>query len=706
MQSAAPGPASGWEDLATLVRRLMQDAGASGGMLFLLPPRERALQLSMVYGTSWHIVAPWARIRVEEAVPVAEATRERRLVWVGSPEELALHYPRLALVVPDHAVAAAPIIASGAVRGTVCLLWPSWHPTSLDRGEREAIDTFCHQAGLVLKRAVAGGHPLLPEGRPRVLEPVCSHTLGQGEARAAYDFAARLPGALSLDLEGRITFLNDAAADLLGVRAADLLGARPWERLQWLGDPTFEDRFRAAVISRRPAHFTAVRPLDRRLSFQLYPDASGVSIHIVPLPHAPPAEPERPNPSPAEQTGATTLYHLMHLAASLTEMVRMEDVADRIADQLVPAFGVSGLALMTADDGRLRVVGHRGYPPAFMARFDGESLSSSAPPARALTMQRPLFFASFDEFKHAYPIVVRYGGRNAWAFLPLVIRGRPVGLLVLSYSEARRFPPTERNLLISVAGLIAQALDRARLYDAKHNLARTLQNGLLPRRLPAIPGLHVAARYLPAGRGMDIGGDFYDLIRCDATSAAAAIGDVQGHNVQAAALMGQLRTAVHAHAAAGAPPSELLARTNRLMCDLNPGLFASCLYVHLDLTQHRARLATAGHPPPLLRRPDGRTEILQVPPGLLLGITPDADYAGVEIPLPPGTTLVLYTDGLVEAPGIDIDHAIAELAHQLAQAGDDDMDTLTDTLLQYASHGIPRSDDIAMLLIHRTEPFA
>ncbi|WP_158791300.1 PP2C family protein-serine/threonine phosphatase, partial [Streptomyces sp. NRRL WC-3549] len=137
---------------------------------------------------------------------------------------------------------------------------------------------------------------------------------------------------------------------------------------------------------------------------------------------------------------------------------------------------------------------------------------------------------------------------------------------------------------------------KRQLYDTKDRLAHSLQAHLLPHTLPRIAGLDIAARYLPATRGMGIGGDFYDVIRLDATTAAAAIGDVQGHNVNAAALMGQVRTAVHA--SAGAPPDEVLARTNRLLADLDPGLFTSCLYVHLDLAGNRARLATAGHPPP------------------------------------------------------------------------------------------------------------
>ncbi|MFD0509139.1 PP2C family protein-serine/threonine phosphatase [Streptomyces chiangmaiensis] len=441
-------------------------------------------------------------------------------------------------------------------------------------------------------------------------------------------------------------------------------------------------------------------PPDLRLSFQLYPDAFGISIHITPLAYDPAATTESSSTSSPGPAGAAALYHLMHLAATLTETVGVADVADRVADQLVPGFGAQGLVLMTVDEGRLRIVSHRGYTRAFLAHIDGEPLTSHTPRARALTTQTPAFFTSFAEYQRAYPDAVRYGDRNAWAFLPLIISRRPLGLLILSYDQARHFPPAERTILISLAGLIAQALDRARLYDAKHSLACTLQEGLLPQSLPSVPGLEVAARYLPAGHGMDIGGDFYDLIRCAEVGAAAAIGDVQGHDVQAAALMGQLRTAVHAHAAGGTDAGELLACTNRLLCDLNPGRFASCMYTYLDLIRHRALLATAGHLPPLIRRPDGSTGILRLPPGPLLGITPDADYTTVGIPIPPGTTLALYTDGLVESPGVDIDHAIADLVQQLARGRDDNMETVIDALLQHTEHAIPHTDDIALLLIH------
>ncbi|MGW3723513.1 PP2C family protein-serine/threonine phosphatase, partial [Streptomyces sp. NPDC005133] len=431
--------------------------------------------------------------------------------------------------------------------------------------------------------------------------------------------------------------------------------------------------------------FTATRPPDIRLSFRLYPHDGGISVHITLTGGDPTATTEEAAaPSPVGLVGATGLYHLTHLATALAEAASVQDVVELAADQIVPAFGPKALALLAVKDGRLRITGYRGYSLELMDRFDAAPLTSDTPAARVITTGVASFFTTFADLKRAYPPAVHQDGMAAWAFLPLIVSGSPVGSLVLAYDLPRPFPPAERAMLTSLTGLIAQALDRARLYDANYTLVRSLQTGLLPHTLPRLTSFDVVARYRPAGHGIDIGGDFYDLIICTPTTAAAVIGDVQGHNTTAAALMGQLRTAVHAYATTGASPGEVLASTNRLLVDLDPGLFASCLIVHLDRTHHRALLATAGHPPALLRHPDGHTDTLHVPPGLLLGIDPDADYPTTQIPLPPGAVLALYTDGLVETPGTDIDDSTNTLADHLTAAEPENLDALADTLLHHA----------------------
>ncbi|MER6997155.1 SpoIIE family protein phosphatase [Streptomyces sp. NPDC000410] len=704
---ATPAADSAPELLAPLLRPAVRETGASASLLYLLPPGEQVLRLAATTGVPPKTAAPWERVALAAPFPVADAVRRRQLVWLGSQTELARRYPRAALVLPYHvALAAAPVATGATAWGGLILLWPGSRPPQLSAHERDVVGSVCDRMGALLQRSAEDGHPVLPGGEPHVLAPPGTRTAGPVEALAAVAFVDRLPeGCCALDLEGRITFISAAAVDLVGGSAPDLLGALLWEALPWLDDPVFEDRYRAAVISRQPMSFTVLRPPDKWLSFQLCPDASGISVCITPTDSTTPADLARTgrSGSGSPPTRAGALYDLMHLAATLTEAVSARDVVELAADQIMPAFDAQGFVVSVAESGRLRIVGYRGYPAEVMDRLDLPPFrDETAPTVRALTTGVPLFFASPHEMDQLNPDIARLTHRAAWAFLPLIASGRPVGCWVLSYDRPHPFTPDERAVLTSLAGLIAQALDRARLYDAKHQLAHGLQTGLLPATLPTVPGLEVAARYRPAAHDMDIGGDFYDLIRCDATTVAAAIGDVQGHNVNAAALMGQVRTAVHA--TAGAPPGEVLARTNRLLTDLDPGLFTSCLYAHLDLARHRAHLASAGHPPPLLRHPDGHTEVLHVPPGLLLGIDPAADYQATEIPLPPGAVLALYTDGLVETPGIDLDDAIAALADRLAQARDQALDTLADTLIRPDPHACPRSDDIALLLLHPQPP--
>ncbi|WP_415953938.1 SpoIIE family protein phosphatase [Streptomyces sp. KLOTTS4A1] len=702
----APGPVteSGTPLPDSVLADVMRDTGASVGLLYLLPPTERVLRLALAGGVSGQIAAPWARIPLDAAIPVADAIRERSMVWLGSQEDVARRYPRVGIVLPyDFMLAAAPIAGSGTVWGGLVLLWPARRPPQLSAAEEDSINACCRHAAALLHQAAGSGRRLQPPDEPRMLPAPHPHEADPVQAAAALEFTARLPmGCCALDLDGRLTFINPAGTELVGARTGALLGNRPWEVLSWLRDPAFEDRYRAAVVSRQPTSFTARSPAGTWLLFQLFPDTGGISVHITPAgTGTAPAAPQPPQP--VEPIGATALYHLTHLATALAEAIGLRDVVELAADQIVPAFGPKALALLTVQEGRLHVTGSRGYSAELMARFDAVPLTSETPAVRAITTGTAGFFPTFADLKTAYPPAVHQDEMASWAFLPLIVSGRPVGSLVLAYDQPRIFPPAERALLTSLAGLVAQALDRARLYDAKHALAHSLQTGLLPRALPHIPGLETAARYRPAGQGMDIGGDFYDLIPCTDKTAAVAIGDVQGHDPTAAALMGQIRTAVRAHATTGSPPGDVLARTNRLLCELDPGLFASCLIARLDLPHHTVRLATAGHPPALFRRPDGRTGTFRLPPGLLLGIDPEADYPTTEIPFPPGSVLALYTDGLVEAPGTDIDEATTSLARRLGTAPAGNLEDLADALLDHAERSAPRNDDMALLLLRRTK---
>ncbi|MEU6172571.1 SpoIIE family protein phosphatase [Streptantibioticus parmotrematis] len=698
-------------DLDTLLRLLQRafgTLGVHGAALYTFTTGDQVMELVTVIGLPLEFVTPWERVGVTTPAPVTDAVRRADLVWVGGEDEMVRRYPRIAMTVPyPFSLAALPLTADGTTYGAIFLTWPAARAPLLSPVARERLWSLAGRLASVLRRASRAGTPVHAGAHPLGVLPD-GGAVGSEEALTA--MVARLPeGMCGLDLGGCLTYVTPGAADLLGAPARRLLGAQPWTVLPWLRDPVYEDRYRAALISREPTSFVALRPPDHWLSFHLYPDGTGLTVRINeaevtqgdqdPLPRVEPAQ------APVEPTRAGVLYHLLHLASALTEAAGVQDVVDLVADQIVPAFGGDGVAILTTEGGRLRTVGHRGYAPGVVESFDNTPLTAPTPGARALHTGAPSFFESRAELERLYPSRFELrDGMSAWAYLPLVASGRLVGTCVLAYAEPHVFAFDERAILTSLGGLIAQALDRARLYDTKMELAQGLQESLLPHALPLLPGLETAARYLPSTEGLEVGGDFYDLIRTDRDTATAVIGDVEGHNVAAAALMGQIRTAVHAYARAGAQPDAVLVQINRLMADLDSTLLASAACLRVDLARREALLANAGHPPPLLRTPDGKVRTVDLPggPGMVLGVDPGAQYGTVRVPLPPGTVLAMYTDGLVDRPGVDMTAAQAALADRLARFDDGPLDDQADPFMSQALPAEERTDDVALLLLRST----
>ncbi|TMR94973.1 SpoIIE family protein phosphatase [Nonomuraea basaltis] len=691
------GAATGSSRLDELLLEAIVSTGAHIGAVYLLAEDGQVLRMDAQLGLPAPIAKAWSRIRRNDPIPAAAAVREGRTVWLSGREDLARMFPTAALALPYHfAAAISPIRTGETIRGALLLLWPSGRTASLTERQRDVIDATCAELGGVLQRAADRGRPIVPGPQPRILAPRPARRTDPSAQLIALESLNRLPeGYCSLDVEGRVTLLTAPAAKLLGSCSSELLGERPWEALPWLDDPAYEDRYRDAAVSRQVTSFTARNPAGRTLTFRLYPGLTGITVRITP---------DRDSAGPAPDTGGDrhvrviALHEMLHLATTLARAVTAQEVIDLVADHVMPVYDVQALAILTSNGGRMRVAASRGYSRQAIDEFDGRPVIPPARERRPLEAGKPAFFSTWDELRQAYPDAIRSDNMSAWAFLPLVTSGRPIGLCILAYDRPHRFNTDERATLTALAGLIAQAFERARLYDVKHQLAQCLQSSLLPRTLPEIPGLDVAARYVPATPGMDIGGDFYDLIRLSDTVAAAVIGDVQGHDVTAAALMGQVRTAIHAHAASGANPGEVLARTNRLLMELAPDRFTSCLYVSLDLERHTACLASAGHLPPLLGRPGAPAKVLSTSPGLLLGIDPEAEYPTTDLDLPPGSVLTLYTDGLIELPGLDLDDAIRDLADRFTPCPGRSLHDLAEFLIEPVALD-QRTDDIAVLLL-------
>ncbi|WP_189167990.1 SpoIIE family protein phosphatase [Pilimelia anulata] len=252
------------------------------------------------------------------------------------------------------------------------------------------------------------------------------------------------------------------------------------------------------------------------------------------------------------------------------------------------------------------------------------------------------------------------------------------------------------SVLNQLAQALAGAAEAQRSYDQEHRIAITFQRSLLPQRLPRPAGLDLAVRYLPASSDAEVGGDFYELAMIDG-QLVVAIGDVTGHSLHAATIMGELRHALRAYAVEGHPPEEVLDRLNDLLCTLLPDESATLCLLTLDPATGAVRLANAGHMPPLLL-PAGEPGRYVVHPGTLLGLRtrrpPD-----LRLTLPPGATLLLYTDGLVERRGAVIDEGLDSLA-EVAAAVDGDLDAFCARLLR-DMHTADVDDDIAIVALRR-----
>ncbi|MGW4563443.1 SpoIIE family protein phosphatase [Streptomyces sp. NPDC004561] len=507
-------------------------------------------------------------------------------------------------------------------------------------------------------------------------------------------------GLFSLAPDGRVIYANDRALRLLDVSANEVLGRFLWDVLPWLSDPGVEYRHRSAMISQAPSSFLASRPPDQWLAFSLHPRGDGVTGVVVPT--APPPSTDRAFASPAPAAPAApparlgVMYHVLQLSSALTEAVTTRQVCEVVSEQLLPAFGGQQMAIYVVRSGTMHRLHHIGHHEEFLDWLEGVPLHARLPATDTLTSGAPLFIESQQDLARGYPDSPT-GQVSSWAYLPLIASGRPAGTCVLGFDEIHHFTEKDRSVLTALAGLIAQALERARLYDSEYAVAHGLQQALLPHRLPPVPGIHTVARYLPATGGMDIGGDWYDIIPT-AGGVQLVIGDVEGHSIAAAATMAQLRSAVRAFAAAGHAPSDVLAGANRTLIDLDSQLLASCCYIHLEPHNRHAYAVTAGHPPPLLRCPDGTTDVLDIDVGTVLGVDRASTYTQTGIVLPPGSVLALYTDGLVEEPGSDIDVGIDRLRASLAHARSGSLDELADRILRNARGSSHRADDIALLL--------
>ncbi|WP_275559175.1 SpoIIE family protein phosphatase [Streptomyces sp. 5-6(2022)] len=676
---------SGPDLLGFALDHAVTETGGLGGMVHLRGTGARPLLLAAVHGLIRTVARDWEEVEPNGASAPARAMAQGAPVWAPAPGAGDGTGPALPA---GSGLLAVPLITPEEVTGALSVLMV---PAERPAPERwAAVEALAAWAAPRLRGDPPDRDQTQDRGRDRdqdqgrVQDQDRDQDQGQDRGRdrggtrtlMADDQVSQALWHMSdaffaVDSDWRVTFVNGEAERLLGA-SRTTLGRTLWDAFARLrvddAEPDLRSRYRRAAESGTPVGFEVRWPTDQRwYSMRLVPVPNGLTVYAADITASRAREAER---AAAERAAAERTARIGELTDALAQALTMRDVVNAIADRVLPPFGASGIVVQLIEGSVIRIAGAVGYPQPFLESIDGASILDVSPVAEVYYTGAPAFVESAEEYTARYPAMAgrpAAAHKQAWAFLPLIVSGRNIGCSVVAFAEPRRLDAEERALLTALSGLMGQAIERARLYDIEHTRAKELQRGLLPRALPSLSSVTTAARYLPASEGIEVGGDWYDVIPLSGARVALVIGDVMGHGLSEAATMGRLRTAVNTLAELEFPPAELLTRLNDLVSDLGDNLYATCLYAVYDPARATCVFSSAGHPPPAVVRPGHPVRFAGGAPDPPLGAA-QPPFETTEVSLEEGSLLVLYTDGLVESAARDIDRGMRHLASALSSA--------------------------------------
>ncbi|MFD5415708.1 SpoIIE family protein phosphatase [Streptomyces nojiriensis] len=531
-------------------------------------------------------------------------------------------------------------------------------------------------------------------------------------------------GLATLGTDLRFLRVNDALARMNGVSAAEHLGKRLTEVVPGVNADALEatmrqvlDRGTAVVDVRRTGRTPADPENDRTWSCSYAPllDGSGRALGVI----ASLIDITEGQQAQADAERARHRFALLAEAGTrIGTTLDLHQTAQEIVDVLVPQLADSAdvqllEAVLLPDEGPVPAASTRGVLRRLAAHFpDPTAPTAKLAPGqtfqvpmgttyeRVIAEGRPmnLYLADIPALitsPRAEALRTYLATLGSARLVPLVARGTVLGAVAVTRTRERE--PFDEQDCVLVDELVARAalnIDNARMYTLQRQAALTLQRSLTNSALPEVPGLELTGRYLPAS-DHDVGGDWYDVIPLPGGRTGLVIGDVMGHGIHAAAVMGQLRTAVRTLARHDVPPARLLRSLDAVVADLGEDEMATCVYAVHDAASGVCAIARAGHPPPAVVTPGGAITFLDGPPGTPLG-TGGRDFRTEEVGLPPGSLLVLYTDGLIEARDRDLDQGMAQLAGALRRV-EQPLEELCEGILRQL---LPcaQQDDVAVLL--------
>jgi serine phosphatase RsbU (regulator of sigma subunit) len=449
----------------------------------------------------------------------------------------------------------------------------------------------------------------------------------------------------------------------------------------------------------------------RWVEARVWPGPDGLALYVLD------ATDRRDAEEAARRAGARTAL-LGRVSAELTGELDTESALARLAQLVVPTLTDGCIVTVVDREGRARDVGSWHADAArrpMMQRYAVvrlDSLPAASPVAQALHTGTPAT-ESVDAVLELMPpgpardLLTALGPATA-VVLPLTVEGRTVGVLTLYLDPGRCLSEEDLETARQVATEAGRAVVRVHRQSQQAQLAEALQRSLLTDP-PATGGAHIAVRYVPAAEAARVGGDWYDAFPQRNGTPVIVIGDVVGHDTAAAAAMGQLRALLRGIAHhSGAGPAEVLRGLDEAIADMHTDTLATAAVARLESEPATGRCllrwANAGHPPPILTGPDGGTTVLGGPIGdLMLGVDCTAERAETVVELAPGSTMLMYTDGLIERPGRTLDEGIDRLVRLLAGLARSPLEDLCDAVLEGMLRGTPR-DDVAIVAVRIAVP--
>ena len=523
-------------------------------------------------------------------------------------------------------------------------------------------------------------------------------------------------GFISTDVEGRVLDVNAAAERLLGRPRADVLG-RPFQEL---GIPAavhakFDERRRALLDGTREdgmRHLALRVTIDRPDGTRLHGETMiwvierdgewMFNARLTDIGDRLRDEEERERRMRAEAERAEA-------ERATATIGRLQAVADaalehRDLDALLPAIlgrtrdvmdAEAAALLLLQEDGTLSLV--TSDPSTGEDRPDRVPADAGIA-GRVLATREPVLVDDPPPDQLADPSILE-AGISSMLGAPLVVHDEIIGVIEVGRRKPRRLGSEDVDLLRLTADRVALAIDHARAFRREHRIAETLQRSLLPQTLPSLPGIALAARYLPAASEADVGGDWYDAIALTGGRALLVLGDVSGKGLAAASTLGALRNAIRAYALEGHGPAEIAERLNEfVLADPAREHMATLVLAVFDPVDGQLSWVNAGHPSPLILDADGTARLLEGGRSVPLGVLPFPGYAAATTTLEPGGAVVLYTDGLIERRGEHLDEGM-DLILRAAADGPLDADALCDRLLSAAVPMGASSDDVALLAL-------